>query len=350
MLKQAVPFVDLRGKTPMDLLRMFPDKAEELVMAARRTYGLPSYLASAALMPLADRISRRWLERSHNPYLPEIDAMADMLSCRGVHALNVSFEWGCTSGIWKTGGTLSLLRVLDWPFPALGRHIVIAHQEGKAGDFYNITWPGVSGVFTAMAPARFAASINQAPMRRHKRGQLLDWLTNRRMASRQLALPAAHLLRQVFERAEHYQAAKAMLIETPLAVPATFVLGGLKAGEACVIERLETRAEVIEMSADYTLHATNHFTTSLAKEGKGWRPREIDSAGRYRHAASIGGHELAQTGFGWLHAPVINANTRLCVLADPTTRRLMVQGYEGSLPVTELFHIPPSSYEHQEAV
>ena len=350
MLKQPVPFVDLRGKTPVDLLRMFPDKAEELMVAARRTYGLPSYLASAMLMPLADKISRRWLEESENPFLPEIDAMADMLSCRGVHALNVSFEWGCTSGIWKTGGTHSLLRVLDWPFPSLGRHVVVALQSGKAGEFYNVTWPGVSGVFTAMAPGRFVASINQAPMRRHNRGMVGDWLINRKMAKLQLALPAAHLLRLVFEQAPSYQAAKTMLIETPIAVPATFVLGGIYPGEACVIERLETSADVIEISADYSIHATNHFIGRLASVGKGWRPREVDSAGRYRHASSIGGHELEQVGFGWLYAPIVNVNTRLCVVADPTTRRLMVQGYEGSLPVTELFHIPPSSYEHQEAV
>jgi hypothetical protein len=243
-----------------------------------------------------------------------------------------------------------MLRVLDWPFPALGRHVVVALQAGKAGEYYNVTWPGVSGIFTAMAPGRFAASINQAPMRMHKRGMIGDWMINRKMAHRRLAIPAAHLLRQVFETADSYAAAKSMLMNTPLAVPATFILGGLKAGDACVIERLEDRAELFDISADYSVHAANHFNSAIASYGKGWRAREIDSSGRYRHASSIGGHELAQVGFGWLHAPIINANTRLCVIADPTTRRLMVQGYEGSIPVTELFHIPPSGYEHQEAV
>lgn len=350
MLKHAIPFVDLRGKNLVDLLRMYPDKAEELVAAARRTYGPTSYLASAALMPIADRISRSWLKKSSNPYLSEIESMADVLSCRGVYALNVSFEWGCTSGIWKTDATYSMLRVLDWPFPALGRHVVVTLQDGKAGEFYNVTWPGVSGVFTAMAPGRFAASINQAPMRRHHRGFVGDWLVNRKIAHKETAIPASHLLRHAFETAENYSTAKSLLMKTPIAVPATFILGGIKAGEACVIERLENSAELFEISADYSIRATNHFNSSFASFGKGWWPREIDSHGRYRQSASIGGHELAQLGFSWLQAPIINANTRVCVIADPMTRRLMVQGYEGSLPVTELFHIPPSRYDQQEAV
>ncbi len=104
---------------------------------------------------------------------------------------------------------MTLLRVLDWPFPALGKQVMVVLQKGKAGDFYNITWPGVSGVYTAMAPGRFAAALNQAPMRMHGLGYAGDWLKNRLMAGRETGLPPAHLLRQVFEQADSYETAKA---------------------------------------------------------------------------------------------------------------------------------------------
>jgi len=351
MLKNSIPFVDLRGKTPVDLLRAYPDKAQELILAARRTYGFASSLASAALMPLADKLSHQWMIKSRNPYLHEVESMADVLSSRGVYTLNVCFEWGCTSGLWRTDDTISLLRVLDWPFPALGKHVVVAHQQGKAGEFYNVTWPGMTGMFNGMAPGRFTAAINQAPMRKHGKGFILDWVKNRKIAREQTAIPPAHLLRQVFETAEHYAAAKDMLAKTPLAVPAIFVLGGTKPGEGCVIERLENVAEIFELGAEQFVRSSNHFNSmSFSQIGKGWYPREIDSAGRYRHSGSIGGYELEQEHFSWLRSPIINPNTRLCVLSDAQSRRLMVQGYEGSLPVTEIFHMPAVRHAQQQVV
>jgi hypothetical protein len=217
MLKTGIPFVDLRGKTPVDLLRAYPDKAHTLVAAARATYGIWSKAASAVATPFADKRSHQWLKRNRNPYLSEIETYADILGVRGIYALNVSYEWGCTSGAYRTGETVSLLRVLDWPFPELGRQVMVAHQSGKAGDFYNITWPAVSGVFTAMAPGRFAAAINQAPMRRHHKSFAGDWLVNRRLVEASNGLPPAHLLRQAFEQADSYETARNILTKTPIA-------------------------------------------------------------------------------------------------------------------------------------
>lgn len=351
MLKNSIPFVDLRGKSPVDLLRAYPDKAHELIVAARRTYGLPSYLASAVGMPLADKLSHKWLTRTGNPYFHEIESMADILESRGVYALNVCFEWGCTSGLWRTNDTISLLRVLDWPFPGLGKHLVIAHQRGKAGEFYNVTWPGTTGVFTGMAPGRFAAAINQAPMRKHGLGFALDWVKNRKIGYRENGIPAAHLLRQVFETAENYAAAKEMLTKTPIAVPAIFILGGIRPGDGCIIERLENSAETFDLGAEQFVRTTNHFNSErFVATGKGWWPREIDSFGRYRHSGAIGGYELDQEHFNWLRSPIINPNTRLCLISDAQTRRLMVQGYEGSLPVTEIFNMQAVKHAQQQVV
>lgn len=347
MLKTAIPFVDLRGKTPVDLLRAYPDKAHTLIRAARGTYGIWSKAASSIAMPFADKRSLKWLKKNRNPYLAEIESFADVLGVRGIYALNVSYEWGCTSGAYRTGETVSLLRVLDWPFPELGRHIMVTQQSGKAGDFYNITWPAVSGVFTGMAPGRFAAALNQAPMRQHHMSFVGDWIINRRLVEEATGLPPAHLLRQVFEQADSYESAKKMLMKTPLALPVIYILTGPKPGQGCIIERTENDAVATDLAAGRGLSTANQFTTRLDGEGEGWRPREIDSAGRLRQSQSIHGHEVQLEHFNWLQGPIINARTRVAVVADAATGRLMVQGYEGVLQVTEPFRLPGQSLPQQ---
>lgn len=350
MASALIPFIDLRGKTPLDLLRAYPDRARDMLKAARGTWGVWSRVASLAALPVGDRVSQRWLKKQGNPYLYEIESFGEMLSTSGVVALNVAFEWGCTSGVWNYGESAAMLRVLDWPFPGLGKYTVVALQDGKAGTFYNVTWPGVSGVFTAMAPGRFSAAVNQAPSRRHHLGFIGDWAKNRWLLSGQQALPPAHVLRQVCERAANYEEAKDALIKTPIAIPAIFILGGVQPGEGCVIERTEQRAEVFELGVHSHVTAANQFASALGNEGLGWRPREIDSAGRYRQSLAIQPHELEAADFGWLAAPILNANTRLAVVSDAATSRLLVQGFEGAMPVTSLFQLPAAAPKQRLAV
>ncbi len=348
MLRQSIPFVDLRGKTPVDLLRSYPDKARNLIAAVRQMYGTASYVSSMVALPFGDIRSKRILKRNLNPYLHEIETMADIVGVPGIYALNICYEWGCTSGVYRSSEGVAMLRVLDWPFPKLGEHAMVVYQEGAAGGFYNVTWPGMAGVFNAMAPGRFSAAINQAPMRKHNLTYVGDWLKNRVVAGQGLGMPPSHLLRAVFENATSYDEAKSMLIKTPIAVPAIFTLAGTELGQGCVIERLETAAEVMEISAGLNLCTTNHFNSTFAGFGIGWRPREIDSAGRYRQAITFGGHDLEQPDFAWLQAPIINVNTRLAMVLDAASGRLMVQGYEGPVAVTNLFNLPMYEYVSEQ--
>ena len=66
----------------------------------------------------------------------------------------------------RKNGVSWLVRTLDWPFAGLGRYAAVARMPGECGDFLSVTWPGYVGALTAMAPGRFAACVNQAPMRR----------------------------------------------------------------------------------------------------------------------------------------------------------------------------------------
>ncbi len=330
-----IPYVDLRGLTLLELLFLRRRSARALVEGAKMTFGEASRLASALAMPIADRASRRWLERSRSPYLAEIDAIASALRISGVHMLNVCFEWGCTSGVWPTEDGSLLRRVLDWPFPLLGEHIVVAHQNAPVGDFFNATWPGFSGVLQAMAPGRFAAAINQAPSRRHGVGFAGDWALGRVAVGRNFALPPAHLLRQVFETAPDYPSAKTMLCTTPIAVPAIFILSGTRSGEGCVIERTEEAFAVREM-ADGQVCATNHFELSPGGAKHSWRARPIDSYGRLAHANALRG----EMDFSWSVPPIANVNSRLALTANAATGSLMVMGTEGATAVSEIFRRP----------
>ncbi|HUB85747.1 MAG TPA: hypothetical protein VL971_08640, partial [Rhizomicrobium sp.] len=200
--------MDIGAASPVELVRLFPDRALALANAAKSTFGLASRAIAAASLPLADHASRNWLERAGNPYRQEIKELAALLGIRGTWFLNVCFEWGCTSGVWDSESGPVLRRVLDWPFPKLGENLVVAKQQAKAGVFFNMTWPGFNGVLQAMAPDRFAAAINQAPMRRRGAGYAGDWLSARVAVSKSVALPPAHLLRRVFETAPDYSVAK----------------------------------------------------------------------------------------------------------------------------------------------
>ena len=327
----TIPLID---GSSVDLLRRFPDKARTLARAAENTFGLLSRAGSRIVLPLGDRVSLAWLEKTANPYANEIKELAGYLGIRGVYFLNICFEWGCTSGVWETPNGALLRRVLDWPFPELGENIVVARQSGNAGEFFNITWPGISGTYHAIAPGRFSAAINQAPMRRHGRGYAGDWLKNRAAAGRASGLPASHLLRHVFEAAANYDEAKRLLCETPLAVPAIFILSGTRPGQGCVIERTEDAFGIFEMK-DGRVCAANHFESALNGDGRGWSARPIDSEGRAACARALAhGKSLS-----WFVPPIANVNSRLVFEATAGTPSLNLIGTAGIRPVTELFRL-----------
>jgi hypothetical protein len=322
----------LETGNPLELVRRDPGRARAIAKAAAETFGAVSRVAAAAVGPGADRASRTWLMRQNNPYLPEIDAIASILGIRGVHALNVCFEWACTGGVWPSANGPVLRRVLDWRFPRLGESTIIAWQPQER--FFNIGWPGLAGLFQGLAPGRFAAAVNQAPMLCHGRGFVGDWLTNRVAMKDSKGLPAAHLLRSVFEKACDYADAKKQLCETPLALPAIFLLAGIRETEGCVIERTETGYAVREMG-DGAVSAANHFETLTGR----WRPRPVDSVGRASCARRLKPYAEARD-FSWFIPPIANHNSRLLINAVPSSGALAVMGTRGVLASTEPFFLP----------
>lgn len=331
-----LPFIDIRDTSPVMLAEQEKARAVALLDAGKDLYGLFTRAASRMAFPLGDRIARHWLEKTDNPYREEIEAMAEAIGHRGIHALNLSYEWGCTCGVFETSGAPRLVRVLDWPFPGLGEHAVLAHQKGSGGEYYNVTWPGMSGVFQAMAPGRFAVALNQAPMRRYATGMVLDWVRNRARMLRQNSLPPAHLLRQVCEEAQSYEEAKQRLAETPISLPVIYILSGMKLGEGCVIERTESEYAIRELAPQGRVMAANHFATDLNGIGMGWMPRSLCAGESHGRAKAMEALEMIPTAkdLSWFRAPIANSFSRLVMVAEATGECFMTVGVQGGEPVT----------------
>lgn len=315
----AIPVLDLGPDWPVEALARQPDHATALLEGAQGA--LPD-----ALVGLADRMARRWLARSGEPYLDELDRVAAALGRPGAHFLNVSYEWGCSTvaAPGSDGGSPRLARVLDWPTPGLGRWAVALRLRTAAGPWAAVGWPGYGGVLQGVAPGRFAAALNQAPMPKPVGLRPADWAVNAARTWARPRLTPAHLLRRVFETAADVAAAHAMLAATPLSTGAIFTLAGCAPGETAVIERTPDAAAF----PDGPACAVNAWR-SPSLSG---RPRGEDNPGRLAAIAAL--RPSFDDPAAWLAPPVLNDTTRLVFVGDPATGRFLAQGYEDMRPVT----------------
>jgi len=327
-----IPVNDLRDGGAVRRARDAADLARGLRDACVAWLPRPA----AALLPLLDKATRRWLTRSRSPYSGEVEAIAASLGFAGIWFLNGCYQWGCTSLACEEGDVPWLARTLDWPFPGLGRYLEVARLRGPAGDFDNVTWPGYVGTLTASAPGRFAASLNQAPMWRRTRRPWLrpyDIAMNARRTWRIRFIPPDHLLRDVFETCASYAEARERLETTPVARPAIYTLVGCKAGERCVIERREdsfsTREDVTSAANDW-LQSTWPWEARVRAEvllSRTYEEAAQNSRTRRTQIAAWDG-QFANGAFGWVTPPILNTQTRLAVELCPARGVLRAIGYE----------------------
>lgn len=332
-LLPAIPVVDIREGGPPRHARQSAIKARALRDACLGFFPRPML----PLIPAFDRLSRRSLVRARAPYAGEIAEIAAELDLSGVWLLNASFQWGCTARACEQGGERWLVRTLDWPFKGLGHHVEVAHMQGECGDFLSVTWPGYVGVLTAMAPGRFGAALNQAPMWRRTRhpwlrpcDYLASALTTLASAGR---MPPDQLLRRAFEACPSYETARQLLETTPVARPVIYTLVGCAPRERCVIERTETAFLTRE---DETCAANDWLPVRPGWEGRIGTRRFLvssfaDAAGhsRARQEALAGwSGSFANGRFDWLREPVLNPYTRLAVAMSPDRGILRAVGYD----------------------
>jgi hypothetical protein len=339
----AIPIIDIRDGGPPRHARQSAARARALRDCCLRFFPR----AALPLVPALDRLSHRALTRSRSPYLPEIAEIAAALDFSGVWMLNASYQWGCTARAFEQDGVSWLIRTLDWPFQGLGHYTEVARMGGECGDFINVTWPGYVGTLTAMAPRRFAAALNQAPLSRQTQHRWLrpyDYAANAlRAAASANRMPPDQLLRRAFESCADFNAARRLLETTPVARPAIYSLVGSAPSERCVIERTETDFVTRE---DDTCAANDWVPSRPGWEGRIGMRRFLTSsfadAAGYSQARREGlagwCGSLSARGFDWVRAPVLNPYTRLAVAMCPARGTMRVVGYDvvaGAGPLPE---------------
>ncbi len=328
-----VPVVDVRDGGTL----LHARECRERALALRETQLTWFPKSVRPLIPILDAVAQRWLTRSQSPYVEEVRAVADVFGFPGVWFLNSSYQWSCTSIGREEAGLPWLARTLDWHLPGLGRYADVARMTGPAGEFCSVTWPGYVGVLTALAPMRFAAAINQAPLRRYTRHATLrpfDAFANTlSILRRSGAIPPDQLLRRVFETAHSYAEAQHLLRTTRIARPVIFTLVGCRTGERCVIERTEDGERT---RSDNSWAANDWFESTPPWEARVHRDKiwsssfeeaaETNCARQNRLAQWSGSFE--RDTFGWVAPPVLNACTRIAAEMCPGRGILRVVGYE----------------------
>ena len=172
-------------------------------------------------------------------YGAEMDAIAKMIdrSPEEVLLANLYYDalraiLGCTAFALDTPAGPIHARNLDWwtENSTLSDYTLIAECSGGStpGPYSLVGWPGFMGVFSGVAKGRFAITLNAVIS----------------AETPQLAQSITLLLRSVFDTAPDYNAAMAVLTETPIAADCLLLLSGVEPGQMAVVERTSTKAEV----------------------------------------------------------------------------------------------------------
>ncbi len=334
----AIAVIPVGHQPSAELCRHAPERVQALVAEALSRRSHP-------LLPLAtrivDRLSHYWLARQLNPYLEEIRNVAAAVGRPGAFFLNTVYEWACSTSLAPapSGGGARMIRVLDWGLSGIGRHVVVARHETTHGPFYNATWPGYAGVLTGMAPGRFAAAINQAPRVPAVGHPTLDGIVTRlRVLRARGSLPAAHLLRQAFERASDFDAALQLLLDenVELAMPAIFALAGTEPDQYCVVEALGRvrRLHRRDTADGAALGVANRW---LSPDLEGTPRNESVTTGpaltpeannAVRETMVCGLQKYESPAAADLEEPVLNSHTVMLVVADARRGTMIVEALD----------------------
>ena len=221
--------------------------ARDLLTTYQRDLGLSASLVSEMSRPVVRE--EYWHEMeciASSANVPIDDVVCGNLYYDALKAVLI----GCTAFAVDTPEGPLHARNLDWwtENDSLRRYTMSTRFTGAtAGEFTTVGWPGFIGVFSGIAPHRFAVTLNAV-------------ISDEPL---QAASPVVFLLRQVLEEAPDFQSALRTLKDAPLASDSLLLLTGLRAGEMAVIERTPSRSEVrlgesgrIFVTNDYRLMQT----------------------------------------------------------------------------------------------
>jgi hypothetical protein len=240
-------------------LRPFREAARRLILAYADLPRSPE--TEAAL----DEIERCYVDPEH---VAELDAVAHLVKCDralvrhanyhydGMKLLNGPPAFACTAIATQTPTGPIHARNLDW-FTEGGilatSTIIVDFHGAPAGAFTLVTWPGFVGALSAVAPGRFAVTLN--------------FVTSGEPF--QPGAPLVFVLREILERASTFDAARDALLEKPLLSDALILLTGIRPDERLVIERTPSRAVTRIPDGAAPLVVTNDYRALNQRGSRG---------------------------------------------------------------------------------
>jgi hypothetical protein len=238
--------IDLR-RPPEDRWHLTPEQqrqARELLALYKADLGIPPdvgefLVASARELVRADY----WTEMESLSFALGLP-LSDAVLCNFYYDA-IKVVLGCTAFAVDSAGGILHARNLDWwtTSAILSRYTTICNfVGGVAGEFTTIGWPGFTGVFSGIAPGRFAITLNA-------------------VLSLEPAVPATPVvlvLRTVLEEARSYNEALSILSAASLPSDSLLLLTGTRAGEHVVIERTPSRCAVRRGRSGFTC-VTNDY-------------------------------------------------------------------------------------------
>ena len=271
MLPEVV--IDLR-QSPEKRWVLSSDQAEqarELLRSYTTDLGLSSGMANL-VFDAAEAVVRPdyWAEMQSLAQHVGVPVRDVVVSNLYYDALKVAL--GCTAFAVNHEGAVLHARNLDWwtENGALSRTTTVCKFIGApAGDFVTIGWPGFAGLFSGVAPGRFAISLNAVLS----------------LEPAQLATPVVFLLRSVLEEAQNFDQAADMLATTPIPCDCLLLLSGIRSREMIVLERTPSRHAIRKPDAGF-IAVTNDYRSLQAGGGEG---NELlrTSCGRFQRITSL---------------------------------------------------------------
>ncbi len=324
----SIPYCDLNNRGSDVLVEKFYQRSRQLI----DTNGWSSYWP---LYKSRDGYVKKWFSESASPYLKEMKSIEQKLGKKGTFDINTSFHSRCLSGFARVPGeeAMRMTYLMELPLKGGGRNPVVSQHNPKVGAYYNITWPGLVGVFCALAPHRFMASINSV----NPQEGIFHSLTHRGLSlirgqPHKKGLPPTHLLRYVFETCSTFEEAKEVLYTTPVTEPVLFSLCGAKPAQGSVIEKLSSSLLHDSMEK---ITLGNYSLSESVRSDK----RYQDDCLRCEELSKALEQNISH-GFCWLKAPVLTSKTALTIMLTlGKTNALKVQGWEKGSPTTHLFDL-----------
>jgi predicted choloylglycine hydrolase len=181
-----------------------------------------------------------------------------MLNC--IYELNhlkqssvASRIFGCTAGVrWFNGLGMVHVRNLDWPLTNLGQATRLFRFRYGKREFVAVGIVGYVGILSGMLPGRYSVTINWAPP----------------VSPPTFNFGPTFLLREALEECDNYEEVVYRLKHTPLSTSVFFTVCGIHKGQACVIERTQTRASVRKLRGSVIVQANHHVVKGFAKNNK----------------------------------------------------------------------------------